>query len=106
MTHAGNRCQQIFGRWKAKGRISRTEKPEIQPLPKGRSSGQILPPLLERSGIGGVGYFGRQERGTLTTSLYEDQFCLGLLPFPMEALTAYPSFTLTFCRETGPDSLQ
>ena len=106
MTRAGNRCQQIFGRWKADGGISRTEKPETQHLPKGWStrSGQIFPPMLERPGIGGAGYFGRQERGPPIISLYEDQFCLGLLPFPMEAQTTYP--TLTFCRETGPDRLQ
>lgn len=40
------------------------------------------------------------------TSPYEDQFCLELLPFPMDSLTTYLSLTLIFCTETGPDRLQ
>lgn len=89
MTSAGSRCQQIFGRWKADGGISRAEKSETKCLPKGRSTrrGQILPPMLEASAVGGSGFCrSRRERsweqgGWL--QVCEEQFCLGLLSFPM-----------------------
>ena len=53
MTSAGNTCQQIFGRWKADGGISRAEKLETKLGMKEPSirSGQILPHELEGSGV-------------------------------------------------------